>query len=296
MIMRRFSLLLLICLTAAAHARQITPDEAASIASEFLNLSPSIQKAGKRVNVRRAQAKDAPQSIEENQPYYVFNATDDKGFVIISGDDRAKKILGYSDKGNFDMDNMPPQLAAMLEQYAEQIPKLSGDTPDPSWSAPARRVSASDEGVLLETANWGQGYPYNAQCPIIDGVQCPTGCVATAMAIVMKYHNWPEQGRGKYDPFQDYYIYLPQDHPSLYVVGNTKFDPVIEFNFEGYDFGWDDIPTDVNGIANGNLSSNMLAIGRSVGMIYTQKESGAKTYALGPNCIVFLNIRKIANM
>lgn len=146
-----------------------------------------------RVDVRRAQSKkNASRSIEENQPYYVFNATDDKGFVIISGDDRAKKILGYSDRGSFDCDNMPPQLVAILDQYAKQIESLPGSAAtDPSWSKPS--LAATDgEGVLLETANWGQGYPYNAQCPIIDGVQTPTGCVATAMAIVMKYHNWPE--------------------------------------------------------------------------------------------------------
>lgn len=189
--MRNLTTFILFLLAVAANARQISPDEAAAIASDFLN-SSSLQIANaRRIGVKRVRAKSDTDG-KFTSPYYVFNGEGNQGFVIISGDDRAKKILGYSDAGNFDFDNLPPQLAAMLDQYAEQIASLpESAAADPSWSAPPRDAS-TEEGKLLETANWGQGYPYNAQCPVIDGVQCPTGCVATAMAIVMKYHNWPE--------------------------------------------------------------------------------------------------------
>lgn len=192
--MRNLTTFILFLLAFTANARQISPDEAAAIASDFLN-SSSLQIANaRRIGVKRARAKSDTDG-KFTSPYYVFNGEGNQGFVIISGDDRAKKILGYSDAGNFDFDNLPPQLAAMLDQYAEQIASLpESAAADPSWSAPPRDAS-TEEGKLLETANWGQGYPYNAQCPVIDGVQCPTGCVATAMAIVMKYHNWP----GTYD-------------------------------------------------------------------------------------------------
>jgi len=173
----------------AANARQVSPDEAQSVAAEFFGSSSPKHVSSK--GIKRVAPKDG---IADNQPYYVFNAADNAGFVIISGDDRARKILGYSDKGNFDFDNLPPQLDWLLNEYGKQIVSIPASTSqDPSWQS--TDAPASEGGVVLETANWGQGYPYNAQCPIIDGVQAPTGCVATAMAIVMKYHNWPERGR-----------------------------------------------------------------------------------------------------
>lgn len=191
--MRKLTSLLSLLLAVVVNAQQITPDEAEAIASEFLNSSST--SVVKRVGVKRAKA--ASDSDEASaSPFYVFNADENQGFVIIAGDKRAKKILGYSDTGNFDFANLPPQLALLLAKYVERVDSFP-DTgePDPSWNMHVR-VSSNNEGKLLETANWGQGYPYNAQCPVVDQNKCLTGCVATAMAIIMKYHNWPNQGQG----------------------------------------------------------------------------------------------------
>lgn len=185
--MRHLLTLSFLTLVLTANARQITPEEAQIAAQDFFNNSVAVQSHNTRTASIRV-VNGTPS--EEPAPYYIFNASDNNGFVIISGDDRTKKILGYSDHGSFDTDNIPPQLSALLDQFSlnlTNLPAAAGT--DASWSAAS---SSSDPGVLLETANWGQGYPYNMQCPIIEGVQCPTGCVATAMAIVMKYHNWPE--------------------------------------------------------------------------------------------------------
>lgn len=192
--MRKLILLLFLLVSVIAEGRKIPESESAAIASKFFNSTPSLQQ--QRPKVQRVRKRDAQK--EESAPYYVYNADGDKGFVIISGDDRAKKILGYSDKGSFDFENLPPQLSAMLDEYAAQLSLLSdnGKT-DKSWSQDVSAHS-SEDGILLETANWGQDYPYNVLCPIKDGVQAPAGCVATAMAIVMKYHNWPENGRNKW--------------------------------------------------------------------------------------------------
>ena len=129
--MRYLLSLSLLVLAFIANARQITPEEAQAAAQDFFNNSSIEQSRAPRAI--RARALNTNQN-EENTPYYVFNASDDKGFVIISGDDRAKKILGYSDKGNFDFANMPPQLSALLEQYEESLKNLSGDSADPSWN------------------------------------------------------------------------------------------------------------------------------------------------------------------
>ncbi|MDE5874359.1 MAG: C10 family peptidase, partial [Muribaculaceae bacterium] len=171
----------------AANARQISPQEAASVASEFLSAKSMTTRAADEP-LRVTDSND----LKSEQPYYVFNNSGSNGFVIVSGDDRFAKILGYSDHGSFDFKNMPPQLKALLDQFAENSAKSSTwKGTHPSWNASSFQTRA-DEEVLLQTANWGQNAPYNADCPNMGEQNAPTGCVATAMAIVMKYHKWPE--------------------------------------------------------------------------------------------------------
>ena len=188
-IMRKLILFLFLLVSVIAEGRKIPESEAAAVASRFLNSTPTQQQA--KSGVRLVRKRDAVK--DETAPYYVYNADSNNGFVIISGDDRARCILGYSDKGSFDFDNLPPQLTDILNRYVEQLKAMPDDAPaHSSWGAKAQAKS-SGEGVLLETANWGQGAPYNSLCPVIDGERALTGCVATAMAIVMKYHNWPAE-------------------------------------------------------------------------------------------------------
>ena len=185
--MRKSITLFLILAAISAGGREITPSEASSVASEFFG---AVNGVGRKSPVSRVLTDGGSMSV--SQPYYVFNADDNRGFVIVSGDDRAQKILGYSDKGSFDFDNVPPQLAGMLAGYSERLKSVSaGAEPHPSWST-ATVSGATGGEVVLETAEWGQGAPYNAFCPVIGEEHAPTGCVATAMAIVMKYHGWPE--------------------------------------------------------------------------------------------------------
>ncbi len=193
---------MLILVAVVTNARQIMPDEAKLVAAEFFSNSSSTAECS--TGCRRITPAIKSTTLEQTQPYYVYNAGNNAGFVIVAGDNRVNKILGYSDVGKFDNDNIPPQLRALLEQYALTIQSLSEtQEPDASWTS--TNAAATEGSVLLKTANWGQGFPYNKQCPIIENVQAPTGCVATAMAIVMKYHNWPE----KYD-----WSSMPIDNPS----------------------------------------------------------------------------------
>lgn len=181
--------MILILSAVFANARQITTHEARSIASAFLNSDSPQLAVAKNSKVKHFSVKA---DEEATSPYYVFNSSNNQGFVIVSGDDQLNRILGYSDSGTFDFDNLPPQLEVMLELYSERIESLSDSKPTHiSWLHPFRSET-TEQSKLLETANWGQGYPYNLNCPMEDDTQCPTGCVATAMAIVMKYHNWPE--------------------------------------------------------------------------------------------------------
>lgn len=147
------------------------------------------------------QAKNALRSsgaVEGTADYFVFNIGANKGFVIVAGDDRAYPVLGQSDEGTFEPDNLPENLRAMLAYYQNQISWAEKNDVIPSADVQAEwgrylagSLRSSGKGVLYETAHWSQGNPYNRKTPIINGQHAVTGCVATAWAIAMKYNEWP---------------------------------------------------------------------------------------------------------
>lgn len=258
--MRYLLTLILVALTLTANARQISSDEAAAIASEVLNTS--VAPSGKSpVKVKRVKSAN---DKEEASPYYIFTGENSRGFVIISGDDRAQRVLGYSDKATFDPNNVPPQLKALLESYAEQIQNLSGTEVHSSWKMPMRSSEGSD-AILLETAEWGQGAPYNQFTPEINGAHAPTGCVATAMAIVMKYHNWPEHG----------YSW------ELIKQGTD----IIKKDFCEYSFDYSNMPeiltTESSDVQKSAIALLMDAAGKAVRSEYGELETGAYLQVVG---------------
>ena len=131
---------------------------------------------------------------------YVFNVGQQDGFVIVSGDDRTRPILGYADSGTFDADQVPAALREMLAIYARQIEMLGqSGSPAPdslghaaSQAQARRRTSGQMADVApLLTTSWDQGDPYNAYCPTLGDRTALTGCVATAMAQIAYYHRYP---------------------------------------------------------------------------------------------------------
>lgn len=183
--MRKFSYLILLLIGATVNAKPISPQEAEAVASEFFRTSVS------RVSVATVKMQKSKRSQTAN-PYYVFNSAEHHGFVIVAGDDRSPRLLGYSDKGTFDSSNLPPQLKEMLDTYyVDCEAMLDGRGVHQSWLSDVHPAKIAAKSVLLPTAEWGQDYPYNTECPTVEDKKSPTGCVATAMAIMMKYNNWP---------------------------------------------------------------------------------------------------------
>ena len=186
--MKKLSLLLvaLLALT-AAEARPIGEQEARQKASQFFgNLGQKRMAKGKVLALRKTP--ELAVAVSRNE-FYVFNDEANGGFVIVSGEDRMPGVLGYSYDSHFDADNIPCNLQAWLEGYADQARYLR-EHPE-AQSAP-RQAPVNDHISPLLDCHWGQGEPYNRKCPIIDGQHAMTGCVATAMAQVMYYYKWPE--------------------------------------------------------------------------------------------------------
>lgn len=186
--MKKYLLLLLTLVFAmTSYADKVTEQQARQKAQRFFKDKQIVSKSLTRSMTRSAQ----PSSIED---FYVFNAENNGGFVIISGDDRTPEVLGYSDTGSLDLNNLPPNLKWWMEEYSKQIKALdtSAQTQRVNNSRAITRTTKTPVEPLI-TTKWGQGSPYNLMCPEIDDKHCVTGCVATAMAQVMYYHKWPQE-------------------------------------------------------------------------------------------------------
>ena len=122
--------------------------------------------------------------------YYVFNVPGADGFVIVSGDDRTETILGYADEGSLTEDGMPDGLRYLLDGYAEQVAWLDSH-PEAVSATPLMTAAVRTPIAPLVQTHWNQGTPYNNNCPVISETRTVTGCVATSMAQLMYYHQWP---------------------------------------------------------------------------------------------------------
>ena len=173
-------------------AEKVTREQALEKATKFMSGKTFETANSSRLAKRRVSGENVP-------PFYVFNATEG-GYVIVSGDDRTREILGYSSTGTLDLDNLPDNLQWWLDEYARQIESLGTTTVVAKTSQKASTRSAISP--LIHT-QWDQYEPYNYMCPNANGRdydesgydashRCPTGCVATAMAQVMNYWQWPE--------------------------------------------------------------------------------------------------------
>ena len=140
-------------------------------------------------------------TVDGEADYFVFNFPNDKGFAIVSGDDCGFPVIGYADKGSFDPDNLPANLRSMLAFYQKQLSLANRQGIEPSEKVKAewerylsgQNLRAAKKVVLLETAQWGQFEPFNRLTPQVNEEGTATGCVATAMAIVMNYHKYPSK-------------------------------------------------------------------------------------------------------
>lgn len=207
---KQFLLTLILCLTSSmTWAERIDVATACKVAESVVRregATSGLRSAGELPLVYAAapgQSGSALRSgaMEGAADYFVFNFPGGKGFAIVAGDDRVRPVLGYSDEGSFDPDNLPENLRGWLAGYREQIdwavdqgtevsPSLAAEWNAYLNSSPSLRSAG---GVLLETATWGQDDPYNRKTPLIGNKHVPVGCVPTAMGILMRYHRFPEQ-------------------------------------------------------------------------------------------------------
>lgn len=268
--MRRTLLLLtlLIMTTASTMAGPVSKTQALQTAQSFL------QQRGKSLSTSPSLRYKAPRNGQtttaEEAAYYVFNVGNDNGFVIISGDDRTEAILGYSDKGTFDEQNIPANMLSWLQSYAEQMEMLDRAGVTTTARRAPKKTAAYRNIAPMVTAHWNQDEPFNNSCPLFPNTtdRCVTGCVATAMAQVIYTHREQSKNNGFY--------YLSKD---IEGYSTSRFGIEVE-TFPANDsyLDWDNMldsysgnETDEEIAAVANL---MAYCGASVGMDYGINANG----------------------
>jgi hypothetical protein len=209
---------------------------------------------------------------------FIFNFTTE-GFVIISGDYSLPPVLAYSYEGNFILDPAESGMNDWVDNYAQKClyaRKSISKIIDPGWkmySEPSVISSGLNTwkkrlvGPLL-TTKWNQNNNYNFHCPEFSsgpGGHCYAGCVATAMAQIMKYYNFPEHGTGSHSYYHSYYV-------------------SVSANFDTTYYDWASMTNSITGSSKEAISTLIFNCGVSVDMNYMPSGSSAYTEAV-PNAI-----------
>ncbi len=189
--------------------------------------------------------------------FYVVNF-EESGFVIVSADDRVNPILGYSLKNSLPRKLKNPAVKYWLDRYSKEIKHIISKKTDNTQTLKKWNDIINNKFVkgtkavapMLSTA-WDQGSGYNTYVP----GSTPVGCVATAMAQIMNYHEYPATGIS-------WHRYV---HP-------TYGEQIVHFN-EG-DYNWSNMP---NTSGNDDVAKLMYHCGVAVDMDYQIAGSGAQS-------------------
>lgn len=185
-----------------------TVQEASAVASAFVQAQNEakgerLKAKGERIPVELAYTQ---YQVDQTTPaVFVFNSTDE-GFVLVSAEDDARAVLGYSDNGTFDANNIPENMQFWLKMYADELRRLGEEAKGErrlGEEAKGERREAEEEAYptiapLLGETIWGQGEPFNNMCPQIGNERAVTGCVATALSQIMYIHKYPTKGIGSH--------------------------------------------------------------------------------------------------
>lgn len=259
--------LMLPALLTLAEAKPVNLQHAEQVARHFWNLHCD----------KNATPQQSPMTRLDLQwdAFYFFEADNQAGFVIVAADDCVKPILAYSYSGSVNPERLSPELAYWLDGYQQQIDALRADGREASSLAATRWKELSDDSgnpplptplTLVEPlvhTTWDQTSPYNDSCPG-NWSKCPTGCVATAMAQVMNFWQYPLQGYGShtYNSVYGYYRY----NNLTANFGDTRYD-------------WANMPNELTRTSSNTekhaVAQLMYHCGVSVDMMYSLSGSGA---------------------
>ena len=252
----------------------------------FASLSQAFSQTAQKVDEASAH-KTAQAFIVSQQTFkgqqldlvsadgnYIYNIGA-QGFVIIAGNNVLPPVLAWSNQGVFpNLEEAPENFASWIRHYEEMIDYAMANHIAPEakiqrlWEEAAQGIFGTRDAQTVDpltATRWNQDCFYNEYCPATSGGwwwggpcgHCYAGCVATAMAQVMKYWNYPETGFGSHS-----YIHSEYGEQSA--------------NFAATTYHWDEMPNDVWDY-NDAVATLLYHCGVSVNMNYSASGSGAQS-------------------
>lgn len=174
-LMNRLILLLFLILTLPSMAQRRTAKELKSLAASQLS---------KSVMYTRGATQPEVLQLDDADNYAIYGTS--HSFVVLSKSKNVRPILGVS-YTPYKKGQMPCGFNWWLEAVGDVLAS-------PVVYAPTRASYTAVDTML--TSKWGQGEPYNNYTPRVNGTHAPTGCMATAMAQILRYFKYPAQGQG----------------------------------------------------------------------------------------------------
>ena len=259
--MKKIILSLLTLLTIVGlSAAPINEQQARKIATDFFAqggraTSTTLTLAWAGDDLNAIGGRSATTNSNNFSLLYIYNRGTN-GFAIVAGDDSIEHpVIAYSQERAFDINKIAPATRELLTAWSKQIAAAAG-----SPRAASRAIDYGTDLCHYNTALWDQSEPYNREAPTIGGQRCLTGCVATAMAIIAYYHQWPEKGVGTTPEYSIDDLVVPAN-----TLGRTyDYANMLSNYSNGY--------TDTQGDAVAALMKDM---GTSVQMGYGVNESWA---------------------
>ena len=268
-----FTLIVMLAGMTALNAHPVDVAKAKAVGQKFVSANFNNNPESSELQLVYTGVSDRSEAC-----FYAFNVGQE-GFVIVSADDRFRPIVGYSDEGPFETENMSPELEFYLGKIIEARTSRNAvldDRTAEEWQ------SVTSTGKLLSrnggrgvdyicTTKWNQNSPYNLYAPEASGGpgdRCYAGCVATAMSQVMKRWNHPLQGTGSHS----YYCYGYGMQSANF--GNTTYD-------------WEHMPDRLGGASQQEIEAVALLMYHcavAVDMQFSPTGSGANSWDV-PNAI-----------
>ena len=275
--MKRLSLLwmALMVVVGAANAAPIDVNQAMSYGQKFVQNTLGQKSAA--LSLAYTEVSEAGVNA-----LYVFNY--DGGFVVVAADDHAHPILGYSEDGNFDANNIPEGNQYFMGHFARQIQYAIDHELAVEPEIAEQWYLVGKEGVMSRTRDthvvtpllattWDQGWPYNYYAPACQSYwtnnHCYAGCVACSMSQVMKFWNWPETGVGEHS------------------YSTSGYGGTLSANFGETTYQWSIMPNSCSSANAGAMAVALLMYhcGVAVDMNYDPSGSGAHTEDVAPAVI-----------
>lgn len=165
-------------------AEPVSKQKAMQIAAQVIGSKSGMKKAP-AISTMQAEAVFDKTDAKGNPYIYAVSRKGASGYVLVSGDDRYVAVLGYSDDGPFDINDMPDAQRAWIQGYIDEMKSL-----DAKNYAPSKVVRATPSWAAIKpmtTTKWYQLAPFWNNLPEIEGIRCVTGCTTTAMAQMLNY-------------------------------------------------------------------------------------------------------------